>query len=37
MIIKKAKGGKAMEAKGYNQIEDEVIHPDEEAGEDREC
>ena len=23
-----------MDEKGYNQVEDEVIHPDEEAGED---
>jgi len=25
-----------MDEKGYNQVEDEVIHPDEETGEDEE-
>lgn len=31
------KGGKIMDEKGYNQVEDEVLHPEEEQGEDEKC
>lgn len=36
MIKKPFKEEKVMDEKGYNQVEDEVIHPDEEAGEGEE-
>lgn len=41
MMIKKRttkkQEDKEMEESIYNQVEDEVIHPDEEAGEKEEC
>ena len=31
---RKKRRRKVMEDKGYNQVEDEILHPDEEEGED---